>query len=118
MPAFGAEYVLEATLDLLDEFGPGRDRGDGRGARREPREGLATLGIETLASPDPAERAGILVFERPDPEVIAAELGRHRIVVWGRDGRVRLSPHLYTADADVDRALDAIADLSDRGIRS
>ena len=39
MPAFGAEYVLEATLDLLDEVGPDAIEASGRGARRAPPRG-------------------------------------------------------------------------------
>lgn len=112
MPAFGAEYVLEATLDLLDEVGRDAIEATVAAHVERLRAGLAALGIETLASADPGERAGIIAFETPGPELIAAELARRGIVVWGRDGRVRLSPHFYTSDADVDRALEAIADLS------
>ena len=74
--------------------------------------GSPTSAIRTLASPEPSERAGIIAFETPDPEELAAELGRRGIVVWGRDGRVRLSPHLYTTAPDVERALEAIADVA------
>jgi cysteine desulfurase/selenocysteine lyase len=109
MPPFAAQYVLEATLRLLDELGPEAIESTvGRHVERL-RAGLEDLGIGTLASPEQRERAGIIAFETGDAEAIAADLGQRGILVWGRDGRVRLSPHVYTSEEDVDAALASLA---------
>jgi selenocysteine lyase/cysteine desulfurase len=37
------------------------------------------------------------------------------VLVWGGDGRVRLSVHAYNDEADVARALEALGSLAARG---
>lgn len=109
MPGFGALYTLEASLGVLADLGP-----DTVGATVAARvaaviAGLERLGIETLASPEPSERAGIVAFETGQAPEIAAQLSRGGVYVWGRDGRVRISPHVYTSAADIDTLLERLA---------
>lgn len=108
MPGFGAQYTLDASLGLLESIGT--DAVEQIVAARVGRvlAGLATLGIRTLASADARERAGIVVVEAADATELAAELARHDIFVWGREGRLRIAPHLYTSDADIDALLERL----------
>ena len=67
----------------------------------------------TVASPrGEDERSGIVSFgssSRPAKEVVA-ELRRRSIWVALRDGRVRVSPHFYNTDRQIDQVIDALPD--------
>jgi selenocysteine lyase/cysteine desulfurase len=59
----------------------------------------------------PAQRAGNVCFLADDAAGLAAGLAERRVLVWGGEGRVRVSAHLYNDAADVARffaALDAL----------
>ena len=48
----------------------------------------------------------------PDAPELAARLAERRVLVWGSDGRIRVSVHLYNDAADVRaffRALDEVS---------
>lgn len=111
MPVYGALYTLEASLALLETAG--RDVVEATVAARVERAiaALGPLGIPTLASPDARQRAGIVVFEADDAEGVADALARHDVLVWGREGRVRVSPHLYTSAADVDVLVERLGEI-------
>jgi selenocysteine lyase/cysteine desulfurase len=112
MPVYGAQYTLEASLALLESFGT--DVVEATVAARVERviAALGSLGLATLASPDVRRRAGIVVFEADDAEGIADALARHDVFVWGRERRVRISPHLYTSAADLDVLVERLAEIS------
>lgn len=114
MPGFGAQYTMEASLELLASIGYDRIARTVAARVEAVIAGLGTLGIRTLASPAPSERAGIVVFETDDAADIAAALARAEIYVWGRDGRVRISPHFYTSAADVETLLERLAAILGR----
>lgn len=83
-------------------------------AGRLPAAGFA------VASPRGAgERSGILSVELPprDPapnvDAVVRRAAAAGVVVSARAGRVRLSPHVYTSDEDLDRAVAALAAAAD-----
>jgi selenocysteine lyase/cysteine desulfurase len=72
---------------------------------------LARLGYELLLKPrNPAERSGIVSFRHP--RIVPAELhSRLRdagVVISLRGDFLRVSPHYYNHDADLDRLLEAL----------
>jgi selenocysteine lyase/cysteine desulfurase len=72
------------------------------------RDGLVDqeLGLLTPAAPEFA--SGIVSFACAEPEQKAAWLAHQDIIVWGGDGRIRVSLHVYNDMEDVRRCLDAI----------
>jgi cysteine desulfurase/selenocysteine lyase len=74
--------------------------------------GLRARG-RTVLTPEPAaERGGNVCFLADDAAELAAALSARGVEVWGSEGRVRVSAHLYNDADDVDRffaALDALA---------
>jgi selenocysteine lyase/cysteine desulfurase len=50
-------------------------------------------------------------FESPREAEIAQYLEAVGTTVWARDARVRLSPHAYNTECDVDTALNQLADF-------
>ncbi|MDQ3629974.1 MAG: aminotransferase class V-fold PLP-dependent enzyme, partial [Actinomycetota bacterium] len=67
---------------------------------------LASRLRDGLRQPEPVRPSAIVVTERPDA---AARLAAAGVRASVRAGRVRLSCHLTTTAADVDRALEALA---------
>lgn len=75
-------------------------------------ERAARRGIEVRTPDDPAERAGTVTLAPRDPEATAARLLEEEILVDVRpEAGIRLSPHFYNAETEVDRAVDRIAEL-------
>jgi selenocysteine lyase/cysteine desulfurase len=71
------------------------------------REGLERKGYAVLGSARPEKQSGILSFRRQGMDVRAkvAELSGRDIVVVERDGFIRVSPHVYNNEEDLERLL-------------
>ncbi|MCU1656100.1 MAG: Aminotransferase class-V, partial [Pseudonocardiales bacterium] len=54
-------------------------------------------------------RGSIVSFATSDEAKITSRLAERGISVWGRDGRVRIAPHLYNTVADVQAFLQHLA---------
>ncbi len=98
--------ALGASLDLFFEWGPDAvvhriaDRAD------RVRELTASAGWSVYGSLRPSDRSAIVVLEREgvDPAAAAAELRRrHGVAAACRRGRLRISPHVYNNDSDLER---------------
>ncbi|MEU3226409.1 aminotransferase class V-fold PLP-dependent enzyme [Streptomyces sp. NPDC006976] len=101
-PAFLAYHGAEQSLALLHETGIEPLHAHATGLAARFRAGLAELG----RTPVPADTAVVAVPGLGDR---APELERAGVMVAGRAGNLRASFHLYNTEADVDRALEALA---------
>jgi cysteine desulfurase/selenocysteine lyase len=98
--------AFDAVLDMILEVGL---------ARIEPRimeltgrlmDGLLSRGYEVVSSPAPHERSGIVCFRaKGDPMDLLARAEAENIVVAVRVGVVRVSPHFYNTEEEIDRFL-------------
>ena len=114
-PPFLPVYVLESALRTLDGLDARAVEAHVLALGGTLRAGLVKLGLPVLTPEPPEERAGNIVFASArclEVEQALRELG---VLVWAGDGRVRLSVHAYNDEADVARALGALADLAARG---
>jgi selenocysteine lyase/cysteine desulfurase len=71
---------------------------------------LAAAGCP-IASPREGEhRSGIVLFDTPgrDPQQVRAQLERAGVVVRLRAGKLRISPHAYCNEKDVDRLIEEL----------
>ena len=73
-------------------------------------DGLLARGRRLITPPDPAERAGNVCFLADDAGALAAALAARNVLVWGSEGRIRVSAHLYDEEADVTRFFAALDD--------
>lgn len=108
LPDYAALAVLHASLEQLAPL-RAEMLEHNRGVTARLRDGLISLGAPVLA-PD-APRGSIVAFESARYAAIAAALADAETTVWARDGRVRLSPHAYTTEEDVDSALAHLAQI-------
>ncbi len=112
-PNYPGLYVLDATLEYLDAVGWPAIHARVRDLTARVADAVVALGIEPVT---PAEaRAGIVAFRVSDPAAVTAELLRAGVHVVEKLGLVRVSPHFYNSEADVDRFASALeAALSGR----
>jgi len=100
---------LGAALELAERFG-----------RQEIHDHIAGLvdrfvvrleeaGFPIYGPQEPQSRAGIVSFEIPgSPEALFEQLNREAISLAVREGRVRVAPHIYNTEEEVDAVVDRI----------
>jgi kynureninase len=73
-------------------------------------------GFRAAASPEPNRRGGTVAVEVPNGLEVSRELNARDVVVDYRHGvGIRISPHFYTEDAEIDRAFQAIDEILKTG---
>jgi len=111
MPNFPGIFVLANALEFLLSIGLNQIAEHNIALATRLLAGLIEAGVDPLTPLDPQARAAIVSFESSHAEEIALTLARRGVHVWGRDGRVRMSPHLYNTESDIDALLGALADF-------
>ncbi len=72
-------------------------------------------GYRVHAPRDPARRGGTVAFDVPHGGEVAQALLARGVVIDYRPGAgIRVAPHFYTTDAEVDRAVEEIAEILER----
>lgn len=103
--------ALGESLAMLLELGPERvserilDRAQG------VRERAQRAGWRLFGSQRPGDLSGIVPLEHPavDPNTFARAARAEGVVLASRRGRVRISPHVYNNDDDLDRLASVLA---------
>jgi len=115
-PNIPALYACGPGLEIAAEIGP-------TAIRRRSMEMTARLydlarshGWTVMTPEDPSARAGTVSIDIPDASPVAAELTARDFLVDYRPGAgIRIAPHFYTTDDDIDAVIAEIASmLSDR----
>ena len=107
-------YALDAALGLFLDLGPDVVEEAVLGGAGRLAEGLERLGARRYGSDRPAglrsaHASGIVTVAVDDPEGLHAWLAERGVTASVRNRLVRFAPHAHTRDADIDRALDAVA---------
>jgi selenocysteine lyase/cysteine desulfurase len=71
-------------------------------------DGCREAGFE-LAVAEPDHRSAIVMVGHDDPAGAVTHLAGQDIIVDHRPGFVRVSPHVYNTEAEVDRCVEALA---------
>ena len=104
--------MLEAACRLLIEWQPGRVRDYLLKIERQSVDRMRSLGFEVA---DEAERCanlfGVKLPAGMDAEVCRQHLARLQIHVAVRGSAVRVSPHVYNDERDLEQLADALAQL-------
>lgn len=109
--------ALGASLELLMRFGTSSDYSAIAERILEITdvccERLREIGAAVVSCRVGHRRSGIVAFEMPemDPEKVRRRCLEKGVVISNRNGRLRISPHAYTNDEDIDRLVSAIVPL-------
>ena len=101
-------YLLERALAYLSRFPAAQLEAHSVRLTGLVLAGFARLGLEITTPQQPERRAGNATCVVPagiNSGALAARLAEEGVLVWGGDGRLRVSCHLYNDEADVERLL-------------
>lgn len=109
-------HALGASLEMLQGFGLEAVERRVLALAERAASGLERLGFELAVPRDddrPGETSGIVAGRHPErsAEELVEALEAHGVVVSHRAGRLRVSPHVYNTEAEIDGALDRLASL-------
>ncbi len=108
-PSVLSTYALGAAIDLLLHVGPERIERRLMELTDRLAEGLRARGAEILSPWGSGERSGIVVFRLGnDPQRLCADLIAHGFIVRLRSGGIRVAPHFYNNEEDLDRLLKTL----------
>lgn len=111
-PAIPAYYAALPGLRLLAEVGIETIRATSTRLTRRLLARVDDLGFSSIATRDPARLAGAVAVTVPDALEVARTLNARDVVVDYRPGvGIRLAPHVYNTDEEVDAAMAAMAEI-------
>ena len=106
---FPSIYAMGASVDMLLEIGPEAVEGRVLDLAAQTRAVLRRAGGEVSEGDSQIVTAN---FEGRDAAAMAAALRTHRVLVAARRGNLRVSPHLYNNEEDLERLEQALRDVS------
>ncbi len=100
--------VLDSALARLEALPPETVERHAVGLGGRLIDGLRSRGFTVLTPEAPTERAGNVCFLADDAVGLAPRLAEQRVLVWGGEGRIRVSPHVHSDVDDVERFFEAL----------
>jgi kynureninase len=115
-PNVPALYAATAGYDVVEEIGVDRIR-DNSVRQTELLAGLLDeAGFEVVSPRDPERRGGSIVVRVPDAPAVHAELEAREILCDYRpDVGLRIGPHFFNTDEEIERVVSAIREIAGRG---
>jgi kynureninase len=115
-PNVPALYAATAGYDLIEEVGIERIRENSL-RQSELLIGLAdAAGFEIRSPRDPARRGGTVTVYVPDFEAVHKELAERQVLCDFRpDAGIRLGPHYFNTDAELEYAITLIGEILESG---
>ncbi len=104
-------YGLGASLELLNEVGIENIEKHVLSLTDRLVEGIRAKGYRLISRREEGAASGIVAFTSPthDHDQIQQHLEKeHRIIITVREGRLRVSPHLYNTPEEIDRLIDVL----------
>ncbi len=117
VPNFLALAGLRPSLELLASVGPAVIESRVLALTDRLAEGLTARGYLVLSPREkPGERSSIVTFRHPeyDSAALQARLTEAGVVVSLREGAIRVSPHFYNSEGEIDQLLEALPRRSAR----
>lgn len=105
---------IVSAIDLFERGGPAAIARHVLNLTDRLCEGLRRLGAELLTVRSQAASSGIVTFRMPERDSVAIgrELEKQGIITTYRASGIRISPHGYNTEAEIDAALEALTDLA------
>lgn len=108
LPNYAGICLLRSSLTAIEEVGIKRIFEKNRSLMRTLLSEIEKIGIQPFGHDMPNRHSPIVAFETEDFERIGTSLISSGIIVWARDGRVRISPHFYNSESDIVRFSSAL----------
>ena len=108
LPNYAGICLLRSSLTAIEEVGIEGIFEKNRSLMRTLLSEIEKIGIQPFGHDMPNRHSPIVAFETEDFERIGTSLISSGIIVWARDGRVRISPHFYNSESDILRFSSAL----------
>ena len=114
-PNVPALYVARPGLQIVREAGVENIRAKSQRQTAELIRLADKRGWKVNTPRDPAQRGGTVSIDMPNSREVSNEMLKRNILVdWRPNAGVRLSPHFYTADEELETALSAADQILSR----
>jgi kynureninase len=111
-PSVPALYAARSGYRIINEIGIDRIRANSTRMTTRLIELADAAGLRVTSPLDPQQRGGTVTIDVSEGAAVVAELARRDVLVDFRPGAgIRVSPHFYTRDDELERAIDEIADI-------
>jgi kynureninase len=111
-PNVPALYACTPGYDLIEEIGVERIRANSLGQTQLLIDGADARGFGVRSPREAERRGGTVTVHVPDFEAVHKELAERQIFCDFRpDAGIRLGPHYFNTDEEIEFALDQIADI-------
>lgn len=104
-------YVARAGIAWLRELGLEHVAAWMRTLAARLADGGRARGLELLGPQEPSGKAPTTAFRCADSHAVEAALRARGVIASARGPAIRLAPHFYNTAEDVERALDALAEI-------
>jgi kynureninase len=111
-PNVPALYACTPGYDLIEEIGVERIRANSLRQTQLLIDGADARGFGVRSPREPERRGGTVTVNVPDFEAVHKELAERQILCDFRpDAGIRLGPHYFNTDEELEHALDQIAEI-------
>ncbi len=111
-PNVPALYACTPGYDLIEEIGVERIRANSLRQTQLLIDGADARGFGVRSPREPERRGGTVTVNVPDFEAVHKELSERQILCDFRpDAGIRLGPHYFTSDDELEHVLDQVADV-------
>jgi cysteine desulfurase/selenocysteine lyase len=107
-PGHLGAYLLRDSLAYLDSYGIDAIAAHLRTLSGRMVEGLTALDLDVMTPAQPEKRAGNAAFVRLNPQSVVLAAEKDGIFLWGDNGRIRASAHLFTTSEEIEAFLDRL----------
>ena len=113
-PAVPALYAAQSGYEIINEVGVERIRAKSTRQTQRLIELAVEAGFRVTSPRDPERRGGTITVAVEHAPAVTAELVRREIIVDYRPGAgIRISPHFYTKDEELDLVVREMRDILD-----
>ncbi len=109
-PALATVHTALGGQEIIDEVGIDVIAARNRTLTDRIVEGAQAAGFGLTIAP-PERRSAIVMIRHDDPPRAVQALAQRGIIVDHRPGHVRVSPHFYNTEAEVDAFVEALAEV-------
>jgi kynureninase len=110
-PALATVHMAQGGQDIIDAVGIHRIEATNRMLTDRLVDGLSAVGFALTMAADRDRRTALLMVQHAHPAETVAALATEGIIVDHRPGHVRISPHFYNTEDEVDQIVASLARL-------